>query len=282
MARTAKDFKKLIIAFSIVVVAGALGWFGQKTYEETYEGVLVYGNVDIRDVVLGFRVAGRLQELKYEEGDRVKKGDVLALLDPEPIEKELAVSKADLASIQATLVYVEKEYIRQKSLMEKKVNALKEFENAQSLYKDTLAKVNAAKARVSQSEIRLKDTQLLAPADGIILTRTKEPGSIVSEVSPIYTLSLEKPVWVRTYVDEPNLGNVWPGQKVSVETDSGKEYQGQVGFISPQAEFTPKNVETTDLRTGLVYRLRVIIPNPDEGLRQGMPVTLYLLPKNMQ
>ena len=233
MAPILKDSRKLIIAFLIVLAACVVGWFGQKAYEDHNDGILAYGNVDIRDVVLGFRVAGRLQELKYEEGDRVKKGSVLALLDPEPIEKELAVSKADLASIQATLVYVEKEYIRQKSLMEKKVNALKEFENAQSLYKDTLAKVNAAKARLSQSEIRLKDTQLLAPNDGIILTRTKEPGSIVSEASPIYTLSLEKPVWVRTYVDEPNLGLIFPGQKVKVETDSGKEYQGQVGFISP-------------------------------------------------
>jgi HlyD family secretion protein len=83
-------------------------------------------------------------------------------------------------------------------------------------------------------------------------------------------------VWVRTYVDEPDLGQVYPGQKATVRTDSGGVYKGQVGFISPQAEFTPKTVETTELRTDLVYRLRVIVADPDEGLRQGMPVTVIL------
>jgi len=79
---------------------------------------------------------------------------------------------------------------------------------------------------------------------------------------------------VRTYVDEPNLGNVHPGLAATVTTDSGGRYTGQVGFISPQAEFTPKNVETRQLRTDLVYRLRVIVDNPDQGLREGMPVTV--------
>ena len=93
---------------------------------------------------------------------------------------------------------------------------------------------------------------------------------------PVYTLAVDNPVWVRTYVAEPDLGRIYPGQQATVSTDTGDSYQGQIGFISPQAEFTPKNVETTQLRTDLVYRLRVIVDNPDQGLRQGMPVSIVI------
>jgi len=122
----------------------------------------------------------------------------------------------------------------------------------------------------------LSDTQLIALEDGIVITRIKERSSIVSAGSPVYTISLGNPVLVRTYVDEPNLGNIYIGQKVIVKTDSGKHYSGQIGFISPQAEFTPKSVETPELRTSLVYRLRVVVNNADNQLKHGMPVTIKI------
>jgi HlyD family secretion protein len=97
----------------------------------------------------------------------------------------------------------------------------------------------------------------------------------VASNTPVYTLSLRDPVYVRAYVSESGLGRIAPGAPVRVQTDSpDKVYHGQVGFISPRAEFTPKTVETTDLRTDLVYRLRLVITDADEGLRQGMPVTV--------
>jgi HlyD family secretion protein len=125
--------------------------------------------------------------------------------------------------------------------------------------------------------LQLADTVLTAPSAGIILTRAVEPGTMLSAGSTVLTLSLTDPVWVRAYVDEPDLGKVAPGTKVSVYTDARKEpYPGTVGFVSPTSEFTPKNVETTDLRTALVYRLRIVIDRPDSQLRQGMPVTVRI------
>ena len=140
------------------------------------------------------------------------------------------------------------------------------------------ANLAAAKARLAQTEINLQDTEIHSPADGIILTRVREPGAIVSAGQTVYTLQLLSPVWIRTYVSERDLGRIYQGMPADVYTDSqpAKPFHGQIGFISPVAEFTPKNVETTDLRTELVYRLRVIVDNPDNGLRQGMPVTVKL------
>ncbi len=92
----------------------------------------------------------------------------------------------------------------------------------------------------------------------------------------MFALTLTSPVWVRTYVNEVDLGRVRPGMAAWVRTDTSGEkgYRGHVGFISPTAEFTPKTVETRELRTDLVYRLRIVVDNPDGALRQGMPVTV--------
>lgn len=138
------------------------------------------------------------------------------------------------------------------------------------------AAVDAAAAALELAEIRLRDALLTAPQDGIVLTRAREAGAIVQAGQTVYTLSLVDPVWLRIYVDEPQLGRIKPGMAVRVRVDAvpDKEFSGRVGFISPAAEFTPKSVETMEVRTSLVYRLRVQVDDPDNVMRQGMPVTV--------
>ncbi len=110
------------------------------------------------------------------------------------------------------------------------------------------------------------------------MTRSREPGAMLGVGAPVYTVSLAHNVYIRAYVDEPSLGLAVPGASVTIATDTlGKEYRGQIGFVSPRAEFTPKSVETPALRSDLVYRLRIVVTNADEFLRQGMPVTVVLL-----
>src|SRR5262249_36850873 len=132
-------------------------------------------------------------------------------------------------------------------------------------------------ASIIQTERRLADSDLVAPNNGSILTRAREKGAIVQAGETVLTLTLASPVWVRTYVNERDLGRIEPSMSAEVRTDStDKVYHGFIGFTSPTAEFTPKTVETRELRTDLVYRLRVIVDNPDGGLRQGIPVTVII------
>lgn len=139
------------------------------------------------------------------------------------------------------------------------------------------ATLDAARAALSQARTQLSDTALAAPEGGVVLTRVVEPGSIVQAGSTALTVSLLSPVRVRAYAPEPQLGLVHPGRNVLVFTDSRPEpYHGRIGDVSPRAEFTPKSVETEELRTALVYRFRVTVLDADQGLRQGMPVTLRL------
>jgi HlyD family secretion protein len=91
----------------------------------------------------------------------------------------------------------------------------------------------------------------------------------------VLTLSIDRPLRVRAYVDESALSRISPGMAVQVTADGNpKAYRGTIGYISPRSEFTPKSVETESLRTDLVYRLRIIVTDPDDALRQGQPVTV--------
>ncbi len=138
--------------------------------------------------------------------------------------------------------------------------------------------LRASEAQLLLAQRRLAYTNLYAKERGVVNTRIVEPGAVVQANTPAYTLALTDPVWVRTYISEPDLGRVHSGMKAEILTDSnpGKPYEGWVGFVSPVAEFTPKTVETQQLRTSLVYRARVYVKNADNGLRQGMPVTVRI------
>jgi len=140
------------------------------------------------------------------------------------------------------------------------------------------ATVASAQARLEKAQTALADATLLAPSEGIISVRARELGAIVQAGQTVYTLTLNEPVWIRAYVSQPRLGRIKPGMPVKVTIDSmpGRQYDGTVGFISPQAEFTPKTVQTEQVRDDLVYRVRVIASDPDNVFRQGMPVTVLI------
>lgn len=143
------------------------------------------------------------------------------------------------------------------------------------------AELRRAEAELERARTALDDTRLVAPSRGTVTTRVHEPGAVLATGSPVAALTLHEPLVVRAYVAEPHLGHVAPGTRVEITTDSSAEvFHGVVGFVSPQAEFTPKTVATPDLRTDLVYRLRIVVdrsgptPNLHPVLRQGMPVTV--------
>lgn len=217
--------------------------------------------------------------------------------------QEITQAREALKQAQAAATDAERNYQRQSSLLASGASSQRTVDAARTARDQATAGVEAAKAALSQAsegfrkediaagEARLAaaqaaqaqaatalaDTELRAPSDGTVIARVREPGSMVASQSTVYSLSLDKPVYVRAYVGEPDLGRIAPGTSVRVMSDaSDKVYRGQIGFISPRAEFTPKTVETTDLRTDLVYRLRIVIDaaDSDQGLRQGMPVTI--------
>jgi len=229
---------------------------------------------------------------------------VLAKLESGSRPEEIQKARAEADAAKATAKAARDTYLRLQKLLDRKLASLEEVEAAVSASDTAQARVKAAEAALAlvlagprqediakaRAELRLRkaelalvkvqlaDTSLYAPVDGIIRDRILEPGDMASPQTPVITLALIDPIWVRAYLPEPALGRIAPGMRAEIHTDSypEKSYVGWIGYISPSAEFTPKNVETPELRTRLVYQVRIYACNPNSELRLGMPVTVII------
>ena len=140
------------------------------------------------------------------------------------------------------------------------------------------ANLAQANANLGLSRIDLSYTTLLAPSTGVITVRQAELGEVVAPGTPVVTLADLDHIWLRAYIAETDLGRIHWGQDATITTDTypGKQYHGRISFISPDAEFTPKSVQTYQERVTLVYRIKIDIDNPNHELKPGMPADAHL------
>lgn len=327
-----KTKRKIVVLLILLLAAGGGGYYYWSSHRGNAhpDRLVLYGNVDIREVQLAFNGSEHIDQILVREGDRVEKGQVLARLHTERLEAEVAnaehlveaqrqvlaallagsrpeeireaearlrAAKADARAKRLTYERLRK-LLPQKLTSPEKVDEAKaaadaaeaEVHRAQAAYdlavagprKEDIAAAEAElKAREAQLDLareRLRDAVLYAPVAGVIRDRILEPGDFATPQTPVLTLARLDPLWVRTYIPEPDLGRVAPGMhaKVTVDSFPGRTYRGWLGYISPTAEFTPKTVQTPDLRTRLVYQARVYVCNPRNELRLGMPATVMI------
>ena len=274
--------KKKILLLIIVILAVIICFFAfKKENKENETELTLYGNIEIRQIDLSFQVPGLVSKLLKEEGDAVKKGELIAVMDESDYDANFKRATAEVDRTLAVQKDATDKYNRYAPLGVDDTVSKQEVESLYNAQNKANADYKTAVANKDDWSNKLKYTKLYAPEDGTIMVRVVEPGSNVQKGQPVYTMAKTNPVWVRAYVNEKDLGNIKYGQEVNVYTDTvnpqtGKkrEYKGQIGYISPVAEFTPKTVQSTDTRTDLVYRIRVYINDIDEYLRQGMPVTI--------
>ena len=306
-------------------------WYFER--EKTANELALFGNVDLRQVELAFNNSQRIAEVGVQEGDRVRRGQVLARLDTRRLQPQVAQSEAQLAAQRQVVERLHNgsrpEEISQaranlESAKADATNARRQFDRLTDLFdesrggavsqqdldnaKATLAVADARvevnrktlelalagprKEEVAEAEAGLRaneaqlellrqeldDASLVAPVDAVVRTRILEPGEMASPQKPVLLLAIVDPKWIRAYVTESNLGKVRAGMKAGIAVDSfpDRRFSGWVGFISPVAEFTPKSVQTEELRTSLVYEVRVFVNDPDNELHLGMPATVHL------
>lgn len=272
--------KVLLILLILTAVVGGTFIYLHR-HKENPDELDLYGNVEIRQVDLSFRVEGKIKKMLAEEGDYVKKGELIGYLDDTNYKARYEKSLADIESSKALYKNAQEQYQRNIALCADGTTSKVECERLYNTVNATKGTLDSTIAGSKDAKKNLYDSKLYAPDDGIIMTRIQEPGAVVEPSAPIYTMAKVKPIWVRVYIPEYKLGDIRYGMKARILTDTlnpktgeRREYTGWVGYISPVAEFTPKTVETTDLRTDLVYRVRVYIYELDEYLRQGMPVSV--------
>ena len=327
----ASPVRFLLLGLFALLAGGAGYWWWTK--EQHSGGALVLqGNVEVRQVNLAFKVAGRIKELLVDEGAAVIEGQKLAALDKVYFEDSLAQARAQreqsaavltkmeagnrpeeiaqaealVAEREATLANAKVTLDRADKLLKTSVGTQKTYDDAFAIYRQAEAQLKSSRqalhlmkigfrkedidlaraqlaekdAAVQVAERQLADADLIAPSAGIVLSRVREVGAIVNAGDTVFVLSLTSPVWVRSYVSEVDLGRIRPGQEVELRSDTPgmAPLKGRIGFISTTAEFTPKTVETRELRTALVYRIRIVANDPEGVLRQGMPMTITAVP----
>ena len=325
-----RKYFSFFLAAVALVTTGAVVWYFTHYRALNPVDLVLYGNVDIRQVQLAFNGTERVAQMQVKEGDLVKKGQLLATLDTERLTRNVELKQAQFASQQQVVSRleagsrpeeirkaqadveaaridadnVESTYLRQKTLVERHFVAKQQADDARAAADSAQAKyrsiqeslrlvelgprkediaaaratLQADQAALDVAQKELADASLYAPDNGIIQERILEPGDMASPQRPVYTLALTDPIWVRAYVQGPNLGKLKPGMRAEASTDSypGKRYRAWVGYISPTAEFTPKSVETTEVRSNLVYQVRIFVCNPQDELRLGMPATVSI------
>jgi HlyD family secretion protein len=317
----------LIVIF-LALASGVTWWMVGR--HPAGQGLVLYGDVDLRQVELAFNNSERIAAVLVQEGDRVKRGQVLARLDASRLEpqvaeaeataaaqrqaverlhngsrpQEIAEARANVESAEADATNARGQYERRKTLAANSVVSQQDLENAKATLDVAEAKLNVnqkaldlaiagpRKEDIGQAEAELRgdeaqwaylrqelaDAQLVAPVNAVVRTRLMEPGEMASPQKPVFSLAVTDPKWVRAYVTEPDLGKLHTGMTASIAIDSfpDRRFEGWVGFVSPVAEFTPKTVETADLRTSLVYEVRVFVKDPTDQLHLGSPATVYL------
>ncbi len=285
--------RKLIIG---IVVAGLLagGFTWLWTSREAPAPTVAWGSVDARRVSMAFETSGRIASLAFEEGDRVHPGDLMGTLDVTALtlQRDEARAAADAAAAQWRLAkdgYRAEEIQKQEASVKALLAQLASAKSTEARLKALLAKGAAdrqsyddaqyAAERLAGEVAVLEDrierqSRLRAVSEGVVRARLMEPGDMVTTSTPVFEVAVTTPKWVRVWVSETQLGFVKEGAEALVTTDTTPPMTGVVGFVSPEAEFTPKTVQTQDLRTVLVYEVRLTVEDPENALKLGQPVTV--------
>jgi HlyD family secretion protein len=248
--------------------------------------------------------AEQAQEVALRRAELGAAQAMLAELEAGSRPQEIAAAIATLHSAEAERDRARLDFARQKELLDQGAISNREFEAAQAQSKVADARVNEAgervkllqegpraetirqaRARAEQAaaalalaQTRLDYTRLVSPLNGVVLSHNIEAGEFVSAGTPVVTVADTAQMWVRVYLGQTDLGRIRHGQKVAVRTDSfpGKTFEGTIGFIASEAEFTPKTVQTAKERVKLVFRLKVDVANPNDELKPGMPADVVI------
>lgn len=252
----------IVLVLLLVIGGGAWWWWSSTQASSAAASSALTGTVEANQYQVTPGIAGRITAVEVEEGDQVTEGDVLVRLDQSAAKLQLDQARQGVDAAKA---------------------AVKVARHDKANGDATAADVTAAKARQKQAEaavelakVQLGYTTVSAPASGTVVSVTSNAGQNAAPGKTLLTILDQSDLFVRVFVDEPEIGNVSIGETASITTDAGVTFPGTVSFIASESEFTPNNVQTKDQRVKLVYEVRVKVSDSSGNLKAGMPVDVTL------
>jgi HlyD family secretion protein len=270
--------KVLVAVIALLAIAGVVAY--QYLRISRNDGTLpLSGTVEVTEVNVGFKVPGRIADLRVQEGQRVSKGERIALLENAELRSIVEQGRAAVRNAEAEYEKARKDHDRYRALSEDGAVSTQQLDSATKAHDVARSQLDQARAALRTAEVRLNDLTADAPVSGTVLSRNVEAGETVAAGVAVYTIGdLENP-WVKVYVNETKLGLVKLGQKaqVFVDTFPDKAYEGRITYIASEAEFTPKNVQTQEERVKLVFGVKVSVKNISDELKPGMPADVKIM-----
>ena len=248
-----------VIIVVVVLLAGLGGWWWWSATRPAPEaGLTLSGQVETDEIAVAPAMAGRITAIKVDEGDQVKKGQVLVQLDTAALKLQVSQAKQGVTAAKAAVTNAKDD--------------------------GTSADVKAARARQAQAEaavemarVQLGYATIKAPAAGTVVNIVGNAGANAAPGRTVLTLTAPANLFIRVFVPEPQIGQVTVGHSATITTNSSTEkFTGTVSFVSDTAEFTPNTIDTPDQRTKLVFAVRVRVDDSSGTLKSGMPVDVRL------
>lgn len=258
--------KKVIISLVIIVVL-AIGFFAgyRYLYKKADQEFRLFGQLQISQVDVAFRVPGVIAHSYFSEGMQVSKDQLLAELNNETYLSQQKLAKAN-------------EDAAKWGLEELKDNLKKAGRKDENLVNKTQAQLDAATANRELADFQVNYTKLTSPIKGIVLAVYKEEGEVVQAGSTVFSIGDPNKLWLRAYLPETKMDKIKVGQKMVIKVDSlpNEKFEGKVTYISDTAEFTPKQIYTTEERVKLVYRVKIEVTDSKGLLKPGIPADAYI------
>jgi HlyD family secretion protein len=273
--------RKIAIAASVAVLIIVIVIMYQYQMTHNNSGFLLSGNVEVTEVNVGFKIPGRVRTLFTDEGRTVNFGDKIADLDSEEFESIVNQSKASVRSAEIQLKKASNDFDRYTKLYKDGVISPQQMDSAKTVLDDATSQLQMYNASLKTAKVKLGDSVIYSPLNGVVLRKNIEQGETVSAGTPVFTIGDLANPWVKVYVKEDKLGLVKLGQKAEIIVDSfpNRRYEGTVTYISSDAEFTPKNIETKEERVKLVFGVKITVKNQLNELKPGMPADVRIMLK---
>jgi HlyD family secretion protein len=279
-----------IVVPIVVVLSIALGLtaVGISNYLSKHKGVVEAGGyIEAVEVDIKPLVSGRLLSLNVEEGDRVLSGDIIAVIDGAALDASWEAAEAQrraavdaVSAARTAYGQAQRDVTRLESLSVDAAVSKATLDQARTRRDLALAELNAVKstlvaasANVAIVEAQRKEIKIYAPQDGTVISKNFEVGEVVSPAAPLVTIAELDELEVDVYVPETYIGLINQGDTVEVEVDSYPErkFPGKIKSIASKAEFTPRNIQSKEERVNLVFKVLVVVPNPEGKLKPGIP-----------